>query len=395
MVFDRALAPENWTKPSVASILSGVYPTTHKTQDDRSKLPSSVVIAPEHFQKLGFETAGFVANGYVSRKFGFKRGWDTWTNYVRESKRNRAEYVVDDAIAWLESRPKEKPFFLYVHTIDPHVPYIPPRKYWTLYDNGPYNGPVQPVQTAKLLEKVKSGKLTLSDRDTSRLEALYDGEITYHDDQIVRLHDALKRMGLLDDTLIIVTSDHGEEFFEHGKVGHGHSLYEELLHVPLLVRLPEAQEGKGVHSNAEVSLVDILPTACEILGVECPEGIEGNTLVPLLKGKELDRFPSVSFSNFLGVQRAVRMGPFKAIYKAHMPSVYNLATDPKETQNISRAQAVVLSGLRDALGKQMGRFINSEVNTEKKRTVRHKKEEANIDPEARRQLRALGYLGEE
>ena len=134
MVFDRALAPENWTKPSVASMLSGIYPTTHKTQDDRSRLPSSVVLASEHLQKHGFETAGFVANGYVSRKFGFKRGWDTWTNYVRESKRNRARYVVDDAIAWLESRPKDKPFFLFVHTIDPHVPYIPPKKYWSVYD---------------------------------------------------------------------------------------------------------------------------------------------------------------------------------------------------------------------------------------------------------------------
>ncbi|MCP4197724.1 MAG: sulfatase [Proteobacteria bacterium] len=225
MVFDKALAPENWTKPSVVSILSGIYPTTHKTQDDRSKLPSSVVIAPEHFKKLGFATAGFVANGYVSRKFGFKRGWDTWTNYVRESKRNRAKYVVDDTIDWLESRPADKPFFLYVHTIDPHVPYIPPQKYWMLYDKGPYTGPVQAAQTAKLLEAVKSGKQTLTDRDKFRLEALYDGEITYHDDHLARLHDALQRMGLLEDTLIVVTSDHGEEFFEHGKVGHGHSLY--------------------------------------------------------------------------------------------------------------------------------------------------------------------------
>jgi arylsulfatase A-like enzyme len=266
-----------------------------------------------------------------------------------------------------------------------------------VYDQGPYNGPVRPVQTAKLLEKVKSGKQTLSDRDKFRLEALYDGEITYHDDQIVRLHDALKRMGLLDDTLIIVTSDHGEEFFEHGKVGHGHSLYEELLHVPLLVRLPGAValEGGGVHSEAEVSLVDIMPTACEILGVECPEGMEGRTLLPLLKGEEFDRFPSVSFSNFLGMQRAVRMGSFKAIYKAHIPSVFNLSTDSKETHNISREQAVVLSGLRDAFGKQMGQFIDSEVSPAKKRTVRHKKEEANIDPETRRQLRALGYLGED
>ncbi|MBN2716870.1 MAG: sulfatase, partial [Deltaproteobacteria bacterium] len=243
MIFENAWAQENWTKPSITSLLSGLYSATHQNKSENNKVPSSVVMMQEHFSKLGFETAGFVANGYVSDKFGFKRGWDTWTNYVREGKRNRAEFVADDAVNWLRKRRDEKPFFLYIHTIDPHVPYIPPAKYRALYDNEPYNGVVTATETAKLLEKVKTGALKLTDRDKFRLEALYDGEISYHDDYLVKVYDELKAQGLLDNTVLIVTADHGEEFFEHGSVGHGHSLYEELLHVPLIIRLPGAAQG--------------------------------------------------------------------------------------------------------------------------------------------------------
>ncbi|MCP4600682.1 MAG: sulfatase-like hydrolase/transferase [Proteobacteria bacterium] len=395
MVFERALAPENWTKPSVASLLSGLYPESHQTKDDTDKLPKSVVTASEHFLGLGFATAGFVANGYVSGKFGFRQGWGTWTNYVRERKANRARFVVNDAVDWLDAHPQEKPFFLYVHTIDPHVPYIPPRKYWSLYDSGPYQGPVKPSQTAKLLEKVKTGRLKLTSRDKIRLEALYDGEITYHDDQIVRLHDALARNGLLDNTLVVVTSDHGEEFFEHGRVGHGHSLYEELLHVPLMFRLPGAKPGEGVSSSAEVNLIDVLPTTCDILGVECPSNIEGRSLLPLLKGKARIGFPSVSFSDFLGGQRAARMGRYKVIYKGLSSALYDLKSDPKETQDLSDEQSVSLAVMRDALGGHLGRFITTHANNEEKKRVQHKGRKATIDPETKRQLRALGYMGEE
>ncbi|MCP4674975.1 MAG: sulfatase-like hydrolase/transferase [Deltaproteobacteria bacterium] len=395
MVFDRALAPENWTKPSVASLFSGLYPDTHHTQGDRDKLPKSVVTTAEHLSTLGFATAGFVANGYVSSKFGFKQGWSTWTNYVREHKANRAQYVVKDAALWLESRPADKPFFLYVHTIDPHVPYIPPRKYWSLYDSGRYQGPVQPTQTAKLLEKVKTGKIRLSERDKIRLEALYDGEITYHDDQLVKLHDALAKHGLLDDTLIVVTSDHGEELFDHGSVGHGHSLYEELLHVPLIFRLPGSKEGEGTHSSAEVNLVDVLPTACGILGIECPTGIEGKSMVPLLRGAPRIEFPSVSFSYFLNGQRAARMGRYKFITKGLNPSLYDLKTDPKETHNLAAKKPVTLAALRDALGMHLGRIVTAVRRGKKNPRVRHKGEKTVIDPETKRQLKALGYLGGE
>jgi arylsulfatase A-like enzyme len=404
MVFTRPLAQENWTKPSTATLLTGLYPETHGTKNEKHVLPRTATMLSEHLRSLGFATAGLVANGYVSSKFGFQRGWDTWTNYVREGKTNRAQFVMDDAVAWLDRRPKDKPFFLYVHTIDPHVPYIPPAKYRALYDDRPYDGPVQATQTAKLLEQVKTGAIKLNDRDKVRLEALYDGEISYHDEHLGRLYDALATAGLLEDTLIVITADHGEEFFEHGSVGHGHSMYEELLHVPLVFRLPGAASGeRRATCPAEVGLVDVFPSACELLGIECPEGMEGQSLVPLLRGDAAHGWHRAAFSDFLDGQRVARLGRYKLIYRGLATTLFDLGTDPRETADLSDERPVALALMRGLLGMHQGRFVpTGEVggraagDTGPRPPARkaHQAGETVIDPETRKQLEALGYMGD-
>ncbi|MDD5309239.1 MAG: sulfatase [Deltaproteobacteria bacterium] len=391
-VFERALAQENWTKPSVATLLTGLFPESHQTKSDTDVLPSSVVTAAEHFKANGFATAGFVANGYVSDKFGFKQGFDTWTNYVREGKPNRAQFVADDVIAWLKNRPKDKRFFMYVQTIDPHVPYMPPSKYRALYDDQPYNGPVDATNTAKLLEGIKTGAVHLNERDKFRLEALYDGEISYHDDHLARIVAAMAELGLADDTLLVVTADHGEEFFDHGSVGHGHSMYEELLHVPFVVRLPGAQAGKGARVAAEVGLVDVLPTACDILGIDTPEEAEGRSLVPLLAGATVDAWPQAAFSDFLGGQRVARSGRFKVIQRGMNVTLFDLVNDPKETKDVSSDHPIALAGLRDLLGQHEGRFVPVDDGSGKSKAVRHKAETTVIDPATKKQLQGLGYM---
>jgi choline-sulfatase len=394
-VFERAFAQENWTMPSTATVLTGLFPTTHQTKTETNKVPDSVQLASQHLRKLGFATAAFVANGYVSGKFGFERGWDQWTNYVREGKPNRAQFVADDVIAWLERRQKDKRFFLYVHTIDPHVPYMPPREYRALYDDDPYAGPVEATETAKLLEKIKVGALRLNDRDKRRLEALYDGEISYHDDHLARIFSALEGAGLLDDSLIVITSDHGEEFFDHGSVGHGHSMYEELLHVPLIIRLPGAAKGSGRRIDADVGTVDVLPTACEILGVPAPEETEGASLVPLLEGASRDAWPRAAFSEFLDGQRAARMGRFKLIVRGSSTTLFDLAEDPRETRDLSDASPLALAMMRELLGAHLGRFVDTGRVGDRRGSgrKRHASENVTIDRETRSQLEALGYMG--
>jgi arylsulfatase A-like enzyme len=385
-VFERAWAQENWTKPSTATLLTGLHPTTHRTKTETNKLPESVALASQHLRRQGFATAAFVANGYVSGKFGFERGWDAWTNYVREGKANRAQFVADDVIAWLDKRPKDKRFFLYVHTIDPHVPYMPPREYLAKYDSDPYSGQVVGTETAKILEKIKVGAFRPNERDKRRLEALYDGEISYHDDHLARIVAAFESAGLLEDTAIVVTSDHGEEFFDHGSVGHGHSLYEELLHVPLLVRAPGRGEGAGRRTDAEVGLVDVLPTACELLRVPCPGEVEGLSLVPLLGGGT-GGYPRAVFSEFLDGQRAARLGRWKLIVRGSSTTLFDLKSDPDETRDMSDAAPVALAVMRELLGAHLGRFVGGE------REPRHASEEVRIDRETRAQLEALGYMG--
>ena len=233
VVFELAQSPENWTKPSVASILTGLHPQTHRQKTGEAALPSSAVLLSEHLQENGFATGSFIANGYVSDRFGFDQGWDDYSNYIREGGSTEAKDVFEKAGNWIEAN-RGKRFFAYIQTIDPHVPYDPPADDLRLYDPSDYSGQVRPRITGDLLEKAKRRppEVVFDERDKRRIEALHDGEITQHDRFFGAFLERLDRLGLSDDTLIVVTSDHGEEFDDHGSWGHGHSIYQELLHVP-------------------------------------------------------------------------------------------------------------------------------------------------------------------
>jgi choline-sulfatase len=193
-----------------------------------------------------------------------------------------------------------------------------------------------------------------------------------------------------------VTSDHGEEFFDHGGTGHAHTLYEELIHIPLIVRLPWKNRTRGTHIAAEVGLADVLPTACDLLSVECPEHMQGRSLLKLMGGDRWEGYPRASFAEHFGQkQQAVRIGIFKAIFKGHAPIVFNLQSDPGETTDIAGDNPITTVMLRDALGKHMGRFITNGVDSSTTHFPEtHKEETAIIGTETELQLRALGYTGD-
>lgn len=393
VVFDAAQAQENWTKPSVATLLTSLYPSSHNTQTGEAVLPNSVETFAEILQDRGFATAAFIANGYVSRRFGFHQGWDRHRNYVRERRRNRADAVVDDAIAWLDERPRDQPFFLYVHTIDPHVPYCAPRPFREIYDPNPYHGPIVAHRTAQLLGEIKVGNMETSPRDRERLEALYDGEITYHDEHLGRFIAALEERGLLNDTLIWLTSDHGEEFFDHGSVGHGHSLFQELLHVPLVAVIP-GNERAGTRVGEDVGLIDVLPTSLELLGLAPHAEAEGASLVPLIDGAA-DPLLSPVFSEFLNSGRAVRLGRYKLLLQGDDISLFDLEEDPREQNDISTERPLLARGLLTLLALYLGNAESP--RNERRRGPRrvHQRQETEIDAETLEQLRALGYMLDE
>jgi arylsulfatase A-like enzyme len=384
-----ARSQENWTKPSVATLLSSLYPWQHNAFDDDSKVPASVELLPEFFSARGYRTAGFIANGYVSDKFGFGQGWDDYRNYIRENRRSIAQEVAADVLHWLDTRPAKQPFFLYVHTIDPHVPYKPPKSFLAMYDSAPYSGPVDFTHSNDLLERVKLGKLSLNDRDKVRLEALYDGEISYHDVHFASILDGLDKRGLADDTLVVVTADHGEEFWDHGSVGHGHSVYDELLHVPLMFRIPGVTEGNAI-LRGNVGLVDVAPTILDALGLQVPDSMSGRSFLPELMGQG-SRAPRASASGFMTGIRALAVGRLKLVQRGiEQVSLFDLEKDPGETKDIARTRPIALRYTRGLLGLQIA---DSTTPTATRRTRSHAREKTKIDRETEAQLRALGYVG--
>ncbi|HKU40959.1 MAG TPA: sulfatase, partial [Polyangiales bacterium] len=365
---------ECWTKPSIATLLSSLFPWQHNAYSDDSKVPESVELLPEYFNKRGYRTAAFIANGYVSDKFGFKQGWDDYRNYIRENRRSIAQEVAGDVLAWLDGRPQNKPFFLYVHTIDPHVPYRPPKSFLSMYDPDPYSGPVDFSRTNELLEQIKIGKLPLNDRDKVRLQALYDGEISYHDVHFAAILDGLDKRGLRDDTMVVVTADHGEEFWDHGSVGHGHSVYDELLHIPMMVRIPGLTEGNAV-LRGDVGLVDVAPTILDAMGLPIPEAMSGRSFLPELRG-DGPAAPRATASQFMTGVRSLATGRWKLLQNGLANAqLYDLERDPHETQNLVAERPLALRHTRSLLGLTLAR------SSQTQRARVYKREKTTIDSE--------------
>ena len=387
-VFERGQSQENWTKPSVATLLSGLMPWEHTATTGDAVVPGSVELLSETLGAVGYHTGAFVANGYVSDRFGFEQGFRTFRNYIREGRRTQAEFVAADVLGWLDERPEDRPFFLYVHTIDPHVPYMPPSEILETYDPEPYDGPVDFGRDRELLEKIKIGRLRVNDRDRRRLEALYDGEITYHDIHLAAILDGLERRGLAGDTIVVITADHGEELFDHDSVGHGHSVFQELLHVPLIVRVPGLTEGDARIDDA-VGLVDVAPTVLDAIGRPIPDEMSGRSLLPLLRGApEPTPAPRVAVSGFMNGWRTVLIGRHKLVQRtgAHV-SLYDLAADPGEQRDLASERPLAVRWLRGTLGLALAGELAP------RRRVEHARERAVIDAEMDAQLRALGYVG--
>lgn len=391
-VFENSQSPENWTKPSVASILTGLYPMTHRTKQGDSALSEKALMVSEVYKQHGFATGTFLANGYVSDKFGFKQGWDYYTNYIREGKPTKAERVFRDAGDWVEKN-KDKRFFLYIQTIDPHVPYDPPSEFLKMYQTEPYAGSVKPRQTPDLLEKAKRvpPKVTFDERDRAYLENLYDAEISYHDHYLGVFIERLKKLGLYEDMVFVVTSDHGEEFYEHGSYGHGHSVYQELLHVPFIVRWPGVVSPQ--RQTATVGTLDISPTVLTASGIAVPEVMEGTDRVPQLLGA-LPSMPAVAFSDFLDDRRVIRAGRWKLILRGLNATFFDLKTDPGEKVELDlQSNPIALRYCRILLGQFIGaRDRGDWLSAEQKgASVELSGEAAEMDEHTKAGLKALGY----
>lgn len=285
--FSRAVAQSSWTLPSIASILTGVTPPTHGAVSPENAVRDEIPTLAEIMGARGYATTAFVTNYLGSGVFGLDRGFTTYRFYRERGDRRSSVYLGSDALfrrilRWLR-RPPAAPFLLYIHATDPHFPYGAPRR---------YAGELISPEVLRLLPEVTAAARALHNGnedwgtrpapltppEVGILREAYDGDIRMADEYFGRLLDALAAHGLLDRTLVVLTSDHGEEFLEHGGVAHGQTLYAESLDVPLLVRLPDGH-GEGTVVDALAQHVDIVPTVLDVTGIAMPDRLEGSSLV--------------------------------------------------------------------------------------------------------------------
>jgi arylsulfatase A-like enzyme len=373
----------------VASVLTGLHPTSHGAKESESRLSDDALLLSEHLSANGFATGSFIANGYVSDRFGFDQGWDHYTNFIRENENTDASNVFQEAGDWIEAN-KDRRFFAYVQTIDPHVPYDPPSEYRRMYDsNEGYAGQVTPRGTPELLEEAKRGAVTFSDSDRARLLALHDGEISQHDFEMGRFIDRLKSMGVFENTIFVITSDHGEEFDEHGSWGHGHSVYQELIHVPLLVHGPGVPASRVTET---VSTLDIPATVLSSVGLPNLPASEGRDILGFTRG-EVPPGPTVAFSDFLNDRRVIRAGRWKMVLRGINATLFDLQTDPTEQTELDRHDhAVAMRYLRIMIGQFLGASDRRNwQDATQAEGVRLESSGAEMDDTIRSQLRALGY----
>lgn len=385
-VYANTVAPSSWTRASIGSILTGLYPDVHGAQDRNSSLPGHLDTLAELLRAHGYATAAVVANPNVGSFYGFDQGFDTYLQLFERRTPGRirsgenivpSDQVNEQVLSWIDSA--TCPFLLSILTIDPHWPYDPPAAFDRF--GAEYSGPVDTDEFA-----IKRKDLTPADRD--RLRALYRGEVAFNDASLGMLLERLEAAGHLDDTIVVFTSDHGEEFWEHGGVLHGTTLYDELLRVPLIIRYPKALPAARVTST--VSLVDIAPTLLELVGIDAPYPLDG---VSLLHSVPPDRAVYAMLELDGKRSRAISKSSWKLIenWRNRTRALFDLERDPGEHENVAadhRERVTAMSAemttrlranrkRREAM--QSGNPVES-VN------------QADLPEDARKALEALGYI---
>jgi arylsulfatase A-like enzyme len=356
----RCTSQAPWTLPSFATVFTSLYPTQHGAASVYSTLRDSIPTLAAILKDHGY-TAGAVVNAPALKPAnGVNRGFDHY--HMTPLDGRIADGTTRDALAWLDTVGK-KPFFAFVHYFDPHLAYAPPAPYDKRFTVD-YEGRIGYSFDLEGFSRVRDSMFVqmqdLTQADWDRIVGLYDGEIAFTDSAIAELIRGLDERDLSGNTLIVFLSDHGEEFFEHGGFEHGHSLYDELLHVPLFFCLPGRLEP-GASVSPPVRLLDVAPTILDFLGIEPPAHFEGVSIRPLLEGggppadpgrSLLPRDASYSEALMHGRERkSVMVYPWKLVFEMGTEAEYlfNLAEDPAEIHNVLEEHPDRVAQLEDLL----------------------------------------------
>jgi len=383
VVFENVFANASWTRSSMASLLTGLLPWHHRTEGRAHRLPENLATLPSLLEPHGYRCALISANPNVGSVFGFERSFaSTRELYLRRSAgRVRgaelvapSDAVTREALAALEEL--SPPFCLVVLAIDPHSPYSPPERFL----------PDVLDESARQFARKSDfhkGELTAEQQDIVR--HVYQAEIAFNDESYGALIDAIESRGWLDDTIVAVTSDHGEEFWEYGRRGHGKSLSEEVLHVPLLLYYKgDARATGGKRIATPSQLIDVLPTLLDLANIELPEQLDGRSLLSDEQQKSRVLLSSLQLDDL--DLRSARAYPWKLVWdrKRDRRSLYDLRLEEPERVAISLGADEESSKARKRLVERLARSFAEPTGSAES--------VAELPSDVEAALRALGYL---
>ncbi|MBI3474814.1 MAG: sulfatase-like hydrolase/transferase [Acidobacteria bacterium] len=360
-LFTRAFTTVPVTLPSHSAMLTGTYPMLSGMHDfAANKLSSQQPTLATVLKQSGYATGAVIAAAVLDSRFGLNQGFDFYYDHFDFSRLEEANLdemerpgnlVADQALDWLNKNSQKK-FFLWMHLYDPHFPYRPPEPYASEYASHPY-----------------------------------DGEIAFADEQVGRLLRFLKDKGLYQNTVIVLSGDHGESLGEHGEKTHGFFIYNATMHVPLMIRLPGKSAAMKI--DAPVSLVDLMPTVLSVVGAEIPSQVQGRTLLPAIHGDKIDRERSLYGESFLprihfnwSELRGTENVKYHFI-DAPRPELYDLAKDPGEQHNLLPDKKAVGEEMRAKLAALIRDYSAGKEMAEK----------TPLDPALMERLKSLGYAG--
>ena len=380
IVFETAVSQAVYTIASIGSVLTGQYPERHQSISFADKLREDVPVFPQVLSEQGFRTAGFSGNAVVSKTFGLDRGFqDFFQVWEQNDYTGHGDSVLAGFRNWLKTVSEER-FFAYVHFREPHFPYNPPEPFNEKF--GPTDlfprGLAEWAQVEELNNQAAMGARP-SEEVLEQIQALYDGNLAYVDNLVQQLVAAISNEGLLEDTIFILTADHGEALFEHDYIGHNTQLYEESIRVPLIIKIPGEKPRRL--SNV-VELIDLAPTILELAGATIPDSMQGTSLLTRLQEKRL----AFSRTVWNRPRYSVRDDRYKLIWDSRTgkTSLYDLAKDPLEVENILEQQSFVSGYLEQQL------FVWLREQEQLRTEV--PPESAEITEEQRKRLNSIGYV---
>ena len=373
----------------MSSILTALPPSVHGQKSVRSRLSENINTTAEFLKKRGYLTCAIGDNKFLTEEYNLSQGFDVYNFYPKKTKsglkKTSTHEITNLANKWVSTNADQK-LFMWIHYFDPHMPYTPPEKYLPKQEPLPSVG-----KSFDRLNEIRKGSFVPTPEERQWIRELYHSEVRYVDDYVGRFLNNLKILGIYDDSLIILTSDHGEEFWEHNGFEHGHTIYNELLSIPLIIKLPRrAQQQKFTRL---VSLESILPSLLDLCQIEYDKTLyPADSLVPLWAEPEKmgPEKPVVSSGLLYNENRvSVIFNNMKYVWtmKTHREMFYDLLQDPLEKLNLANSAGEKIDPYREILleHQKMAQTLRNRHNIEQQKTIK-------LDKETIEHLKSLGYI---